>query len=91
MLLPLPLLALQWMVIPHEQARLRARFGSAYEQCCAQDRALVVAAGRASRRQRANHQAATAASSSTSSAQRQILPRSPAVTAEAATSLGADC
>ncbi|MET0551244.1 MAG: isoprenylcysteine carboxylmethyltransferase family protein [Xanthomonas sp.] len=36
LLLPLPLLALQWVVIPYEEARLRERFGSAYDRYCAQ-------------------------------------------------------
>lgn len=35
-LLPLPLLALQRVVIPFEEARLRERFGSAYERYCRQ-------------------------------------------------------
>lgn len=38
LLLPLPLLALQRVVIPFEEARLRERFGSAYDRYCAQVR-----------------------------------------------------
>jgi protein-S-isoprenylcysteine O-methyltransferase Ste14 len=38
LLLPLPLLALQRVVIPFEEARLHERFGSAYERYCAQVR-----------------------------------------------------
>lgn len=36
LLLPLPLLALQRVVIPFEEARLRQRFGDAYDRYCAQ-------------------------------------------------------
>lgn len=36
LLLPLPLLALQRVVIPFEEARLRERFGSAYDRYCRQ-------------------------------------------------------
>jgi protein-S-isoprenylcysteine O-methyltransferase Ste14 len=38
LLLPLPLLALQRVLIPFEEARLRERFGSAYVRYCAQVR-----------------------------------------------------
>jgi len=37
-LLPLPLLALQRVLIPFEEARLRREFGSAYEHYCARVR-----------------------------------------------------
>lgn len=36
LLLPLPWLALQRVVIPFEEARLRAQFGGAYERYCAE-------------------------------------------------------
>ncbi|CTP83890.1 hypothetical protein XTPLMG728_0358 [Xanthomonas translucens pv. poae] len=38
LLLPLPLLALQRVLIPFEETRLRERFGSAYVRYCAQVR-----------------------------------------------------
>nr|WP_272910540.1 isoprenylcysteine carboxylmethyltransferase family protein [Xanthomonas campestris] len=37
-LLPLPWLALQWLVIPFEEARLRDEFGRAYSDYCARVR-----------------------------------------------------
>ena len=40
-LVPLPWLALQWLVIPFEEARLRDEFGRAYSDYCARVRLLL--------------------------------------------------
>lgn len=41
LLLPIPLMIVNWIVIPFEEARLREAFGSAYEDYCAKVRRWI--------------------------------------------------